>query len=733
MKRIILTTSAMLLLVSFAKAQNADSAFSKSIPEVTVKGRTKTIKERAEFKRHGQTTEVLTQEELNRTNPAFIEQSLNTMAGVQVDKRTQLGGQRIVIRGYGNDQKFNNWGVKAYYNGIPITTADGVTVLDDIDFATVNNIEVIKGPATTMYGGGVGGVARFYLKNTDHQGVTLNQTFNAGSFGLMQSNSKIEIVNDRTNISVSYGYIGSDGYRPHGSSQKNFLNVFGEMFISPKQKVTIFASNNHSLEQVSGQISYADYYAGIDKGNPAYIKKDARNDFTTNRFGIANSYQFTNNFRNTTSLFYANSDYIRVAAGALENSMNPNYGIRSEFNLKNKLNEDLLNDLNFGLELQQSKSLLSNYRFTGTNDTVVLQVQDFSKGSYFRTTNNQSSYFVHDRLTYKPFDLSLIVGLSSNSLNYKRTDLLALPGLLSTASYGKDLSFSNSFSPTLNPHIALQKTYKNQIFNVSYSKGFNAPTSATSFIGGINKVNNSLLAERAGMLDISAQGLLFDTKFDYQISWFAMNITNKLTQLSGKDPVSGTAYTYWANTGNQSNTGLEASLGYIFRPKHKSFISKIEPFVSLSNYNFTYSDFKTKTGGAIVDYTDNKVVGVPQLKYTIGLDVKTTLGFYMNNTFNSIGDVYTDFANTNKVKGYTLLNSKIGFKKSFMDNHFDVDVYLAGNNLTNQINYTFLFLGNNINDSDPGNGYPAGVTTDVNPGASKAWYYGGVSLMYHLK
>ena len=38
------------------------------------------------------------------------------------------------------------------------------------------------------------------------------------------------------------------------------------------------------------------------------------------------------------------------------------------------------------------------------------------------------------------------------------------------------------------------------------------------------------------------------------------------------------------------------------------------------------------------------------------------------------------------------------YKTSF--GKWNFDVFLAGNNLTNQTNYTFLFLGNSINDSD---------------------------------
>ena len=151
----------VLFLCTDLCAQDATIKESISLIPITVKSRKKTQKERVAFQLQGQSTEALTEAELNRYNSAFIEHSLNTIAGVQLDKRTLLGGQRIVIRGYGNDQKFNNWGIKAYYNDIPITSADGITLLDDIDFSLVNNVEVIKGPATTLYGGGVGGVARF--------------------------------------------------------------------------------------------------------------------------------------------------------------------------------------------------------------------------------------------------------------------------------------------------------------------------------------------------------------------------------------------------------------------------------------------------------------------------------------------------------------------------------------------------------------------------------------------
>ena len=212
----------LLILLNFPLIYSQENT--TTLEPVLINGRKKNVKERKEFKKHAQSTEVLNDYELNRNNPAFIEQSLNTMSGVQVDKRTQLGGQRIVIRGYGNDQKFNNWGIKAYFNNMPLTRADGTTILDDVDFSIIDNVEVIKGPASSQYGAGVGGTIRFYVKPPIEEGLSLEQKTTFGSFNLFQSSTKINYKKDKKSMFLNYGHIESNGYRPHGGSLKNFLS-----------------------------------------------------------------------------------------------------------------------------------------------------------------------------------------------------------------------------------------------------------------------------------------------------------------------------------------------------------------------------------------------------------------------------------------------------------------------------------------------------------------------------
>ncbi|WP_415329439.1 TonB-dependent receptor [Chryseobacterium sp. MMS23-Vi53] len=677
--------------------------------------------ERAEFKRHGQSVETLSEEELNRNNPAAIDQTLSTMPGLQVDKRTNFGGQRLVVRGYGNDQKFNNWGVKAYWNNMPLTNAEGITILDDIDFAYVNNVEVIKGPAATMYGGGVGGVVRFYTRPDFTKGVTVSENALVGAFKTFQTRTQLNVADENYSVNAAYGHLETDGYRPNGSGLKNFFNVNGTVKLGKNDQLSFFGSQAYSYEHTSGQISYDDYYAGIDNGNPAYIRKNSGTKIKSTRVGLSNSVNILPNLRNYTTLFYYNGNTESVSAGAYGVTSAPNVGLRSTFTLKNDF-KDFENRLDFGTEIQNSMSTASSYRFTGSI-TNPLETTGISGATYFKFNNNQATYFAIDYLTYKPWGVTLLAGISANKTNYDRKDLYAVPGLIPGK---KDQSFGKQYETAYTPHFALQKEWKHQIFNLSYSEGYNAPTAGSSFINYTNTANNDLKPERAKMVDFSVHGLLLDTKLDYQVSVFRIDYSDKLTQLT--IPNSGNQ-TYWANTGNQKNTGLEVSVGYQYR-NDNSFINRVVPFVNLSYYDAKYKDFKTRLLGADQVYDHQTVVGVPRNKYAIGLDVYTKPGFYLVNTYNYLGNVYTDFANTNMVKGFGLLNSKLGYKKSF--GRFDLDAYVMGNNLTNQINYTFLFLGNSINDSDTGNGYPKGVATDLNPGPSKAYFFYGLNLKYRL-
>lgn len=706
-----------LLASAYAFAQEHE----RTLDSLVIYHKKEIYKTQKKFSENALPTQVLQTKDLERTNPIFIEQTLGALAGVQVEKRTSFGGQRVVVRGYGNDQKFNNWGVKFYLNEVPLTNADGVTILEDIDFSQINGIEVIKGPASTRYGGGSGGTVKFSILPDEKKGMSISNSLLAGSFGLFQNNTKIQTSNENSTLLFNYGHLESKGYRPRGNTNKNNYSFLGSFTLNPHQTLTAYASHSNSFEGVPGQISLQDYYQGKDPGNAAYARRNAANHFISNRVTVGHQWQILSELSNATSIYYHHLDTQRTAAGAHENSMQPSYGFRSVFQWNKKVNNDFSNHLEWGAEYSVSRSLISNYRFDGKVIDPALQMRPISRASYFKYNNYAFSAFIMNRLSYEPWALDLLVGTSGNTMGYHRLDLLRFPGLVQ--GYNKDLSFQKSFSMELTPHIALQKKWKNQVFNLSYSQGFNPPTAATSFIRGISETNDHLKAEKAKMWDFTAQGLLDNTNFNYQISLFHIDVSNKLTQLW--NPNSG-GYSYWANTGQQVNKGIEASIGYLY--SSEGFVKSIAPHVNMALYDFKYKNFSEESENTIDDYSGKRVVGVPTSKYALGLDITTQIGLYLNNSFNYLSDVFTDFDNEINVKGFHQLNMKFGYRKSF--GKWDLNAYIAGNNLTNQVNYSFLFVGNAVGDSDFANGYPENVTTDITPGPSKAYFFGGLDVKY---
>src|SRR6185295_14362301 len=87
----------------------------------------------------------LTPVELKRGQGIFLQDVIETnVPGVIMNRRTVSGGQQFSIRGYGNgargtnglNSNFDGQGYKVYINSIPLTDAEGITLMDDIDFAS---------------------------------------------------------------------------------------------------------------------------------------------------------------------------------------------------------------------------------------------------------------------------------------------------------------------------------------------------------------------------------------------------------------------------------------------------------------------------------------------------------------------------------------------------------------------------------------------------------------------
>ena len=88
-----------------------------------------------------------------------LDEALNRVPGVFMQNRYNYAQDlRISIRGFGARAAFGIRGIKILVDGIPETLPDGTGQVDSIDLGATRNIEVIRGPSSSLYGNASGGV-----------------------------------------------------------------------------------------------------------------------------------------------------------------------------------------------------------------------------------------------------------------------------------------------------------------------------------------------------------------------------------------------------------------------------------------------------------------------------------------------------------------------------------------------------------------------------------------------
>ena len=147
--------------------------------------------------------------ELKRGNGLFLDDAINAnVPGVTMNRRSVSGGQQLNIRGYGNGSRgtrgissnFDGQGYKVYLNGIPVTDAEGITTLDDIDFGSIGNVEVTKGPAGTLYGLAIAGAVNLKTITPEKGKTSLGQEVMLGNYGLQRYTSTLQMGLDKSAV-----------------------------------------------------------------------------------------------------------------------------------------------------------------------------------------------------------------------------------------------------------------------------------------------------------------------------------------------------------------------------------------------------------------------------------------------------------------------------------------------------------------------------------------------------
>ncbi len=137
--------------------------------------------------------------------------AVNTVPGVRMEERSP-GSYRFSVRGSLLRSPFGVRNVKFYWNGIPFTDANGNTPLNSLDFGSVGRMEIIKGPGSSLYGAGTGGVVLLSTANKPETNK-VEQAVGFGKYGYQSRNTEVSVGD----VSVRYGHQQQEGYRQQSS------------------------------------------------------------------------------------------------------------------------------------------------------------------------------------------------------------------------------------------------------------------------------------------------------------------------------------------------------------------------------------------------------------------------------------------------------------------------------------------------------------------------------------
>ena len=681
--------------------------------------------------------------ELKRGTGLFLDDAIQTnVPGVTMNRRSVSGGQQFNIRGYGNGSRgtrgvssnFDGQGYKVYVNGIPLTDAEGISTFDDLDYSSIGNVEVTKGPAGTLYGLAISGAINLSTIKPEKGKTSIGQEVMMGNYGLQRYTTQFEMDNERSSIVLNYGHQKSDGFSIHNKSKKDFVNFSGNFRPNEKQSINTYVGYSNSYDERLGELTIQQWDNNDYSGNPEYIKRNGHSNVITIRAGVGHTYDFTKGISNTTTVFGTGFTSNASSAAGWTDKNTINYGLRSVFNTKVSLNNGATLSGITGIETQRQDANVVGFNMKADpNDpnptTWVYGVSPYwvinantSNTAFVSTTG---SLFTEWTLSLKN-DLSFTGGVGASNMK------ITLHDRFNPALATRPADYSKKYNNMVSPHFAINKVFNKHVsVYASYSKGFKAPVSSYFFITtpavttpatpATGRVNEDLRPEIGDQYEVGTKGQLMNSRFVYELAYFHAKFSNKMTAVAVQSPASATTtlYSYVVNGGDQDHNGVEALVKFTAYQSENGFFKMIRPFANATYNDFKYGDnFKIQKSVTLTeDYSGKDVGGVPKLMTNFGVDVMMKAGLYANLNYNYKDKVPITSMNDLYAKSYNLLNGKIGMKRS-LGQHFDLDLYFGATNITGNKYYIMVFV-NQLPDA-------------YIPAPKNANVFGGINLKYNL-
>lgn len=616
-------------------------------------------------------------QDLQRLSGQSILPALNTLPGVRMEERSP-GSYRLNIRGSSLRSPFGVRNVKMYYNGLPFTDPGGNTYLNQFALGNFTDMEILKGPGSSLYGAGTGGVL---LADSDFgEKDRFTAGYTGGSFGSHLLTGKGNWGNDVFRQQALLSWQESNGYRAQTYMNRKVAGWGGQW--KPGDKATF---EGHVLYgdlfyETPGGLTLAQYEADRKQARPAGggfpSAPDAHAAIRQQTVwgGLQFGYRWNEHWQQTTGVYGAFSTVENPTIRNYEKRREPHFGGRTVFTYSRSVLRVLA-----GAEAQQGN--FSTKVFTNADgEAAILQTDD-------KINNTLYSLFLQPELLL-PHGWTITAGISMNNNRTVFTRLSETPQFRFTSRYKNEWA----------PRLAVMKQFDAwaNVYAI-VSKGFSPPTVA-ELLPSTSVINTTLQAEKGWNYEAGVRGGKNGFWYDVNVFWFRLqDAIVQRRDAAGAD--------YFENAGATTQKGFEALLAYRFN-------TLLALRGAYTYHHFRYDEFRQQDKV----YDGNALPGTPAhtVAATADISVTRSLGLFLTYQYNS--DTWLNDANTDKATSFHLLSAKAQYTFDRNDK-WQAAVFAGADNLLDE-KYS---LGNDINaaagryyNAAPGRNFYAGFRVGLN-------------------
>ncbi len=573
--------------------------------------------------------------------PVNFQDAIDFSAGLWItNSENQAQDNRMAIRGFGARSAFGIRGLKIILDGVPLTTPDGQSQVDNIPSQLIENVEIMKSLSSTRYGNASGGVV--IIKTFSNLADKYVVEAGYGSYGYKNIKGTYSTNSEKSSTILNISQVENDGYRDHSS----YLNK------------SLFFKHARKLQNMNLKFNllYFDSPYAFDPGGLNIESVEENRSQARDRNVLYNSQESIKQIQTgvvldwdtklgevNSNIYYSNRDFVGLLPFTNGGYVELNRDFSGlEINIKDK-------SQNFewmvGTSIQDQKDDRKRFENNeGEKGAITLdQIESFrSYGAFALASYNKEKYSFQSGVRFDLHEISLDdnVGIDQQYIEYSKS--------------------LKAFSPNVG---FIYNLNKNDEVYINYGKSYETPSlselsanpNGVGFNGDLNPMNSS-------GFDLGFRNK--SQNLSYSITAFYINTKDEIVryELEGFEGMN-----FYRNLGTSKRIGTEMEVSYNLGNS------------GVLNASYTQAKYKFKNQEVSGD-----LPGIPKsnfaLKWLYGykdFDLKLDLKY--------VNSLYAD--NNNEVKVPSYLLSNIALKNKFNFKGFLLEVGLHLRNLLNEKYY----------------------------------------------